>query len=86
MGQSRQRRKRTVRQCGLYFFAFAIDGFHENTINKETIALMKDGVKILNFARGGLVNDEDMLSALNSGKVAVYVTDFLRHFSRIILT
>lgn len=48
----------------------------KNTINKETIALMKDGVKILNFARGGLVNDEDMLEALNSGKVAVYVTDF----------
>lgn len=48
----------------------------KNTINKETLALMKDGVKILNFARGGLVNDEDMLEALNSGKVSVYVTDF----------
>ena len=30
----------------------------------------------MNFARGGLANDEDMLEALNSGKVAVYVTDF----------
>lgn len=48
----------------------------KNTINKETLDLMKDGVKILNFARGGLVNDEDMLEALNSGKVSVYVTDF----------
>ncbi|EOS62038.1 hypothetical protein C815_00165 [Firmicutes bacterium M10-2] len=48
----------------------------KNTINKETLSLMKDGVKILNFARGGLVNDKDMLEALNSGKVAVYVTDF----------
>lgn len=47
-----------------------------NTINKETIALMKDGVKILNMARGGLVNEEDMLEALDSGKVACYVTDF----------
>lgn len=48
----------------------------KNTINKETIAQMKDGVKILNFARGGLVNNEDILEALNSGKVAKYVTDF----------
>ncbi len=47
-----------------------------NLINKETIAQMKDGVKILNFARGGLVNDDDILEALDSGKVALYVTDF----------
>ncbi len=47
-----------------------------NTINKETIAQMKDGVKILNMARGGLVNEADMLEALDSGKVACYVTDF----------
>lgn len=45
-------------------------------INKETIAQMKDGVKILNFARGGLVDDDDMIEALDSGKVALYVTDF----------
>ena len=47
-----------------------------NTINKETISQMKVGVKILNMARGGLVNEEDMLEALDSGKVAIYVTDF----------
>ena len=47
-----------------------------NTINKETISQMKDGVKILNMARVGLVNEEDMLEALDSGKVAIYVTDF----------
>lgn len=48
----------------------------KNTIDKEAIAQMKDGVKILNFARGGLVNEDDMLEALDSGKVALYVTDF----------
>ena len=48
----------------------------KNTINAETIALMKDGVKILNFARGGLVNDEDIKAAIKSGKVAKYVVDF----------
>lgn len=45
-------------------------------INKESIAHMKDGVKILNFARGGLVNDDDLIEALDSGKVSLYVTDF----------
>ena len=37
---------------------------------------MHDGVRILNFARGGLVNSADMLEALASGKVAAYATDF----------
>lgn len=45
-------------------------------INKETIAMMKDGVVILNYARDLLVNDDDMKEALSLGKVAKYVTDF----------
>ena len=45
-------------------------------INQEKIAEMKDGVIILNFARDVLVNDADMAQALESGKVARYVTDF----------
>ena len=45
-------------------------------INKERISMMKDGVRILNFARGGLVNDADMKKALESGKVTRYITDF----------
>lgn len=45
-------------------------------INEESIAKMKDGVIILNFARDLLVNDNDIAVALKSGKVAKYVTDF----------
>ena len=45
-------------------------------INKETIAKMKDGVRILNFSRSDLVNAADLKEALESGKVAAYVTDF----------
>ena len=45
-------------------------------INEDTIAKMKDGVRILNFARGELVNTDDIKAALESGKVAAYVTDF----------
>ncbi len=45
-------------------------------INKDKFAMMKDGVKILNFARGGLIDNNDMKAAIESGKVSSYVTDF----------
>ena len=45
-------------------------------INKEKFDMMKDGVKILNFARGGLVNNNDLKEAIEAGKVSNYVTDF----------
>jgi len=45
-------------------------------INADKIKLMKDGVKILNFARGELVVDADIKAAIESGKVAAYFTDF----------
>lgn len=48
----------------------------KNMINKDTLGMMKDGVRILNFARAGLVNSADIKAALESGKVAAYVTDF----------
>lgn len=46
-------------------------------INAEKINMMKDGVRIMNFARGGLIVEEDMKNALESGKVGVYATDFV---------
>ncbi len=48
----------------------------KNYICKDKLKLMKDGVKILNFSRGGLVNNADLAEAVESGKVARYVTDF----------
>ena len=45
-------------------------------VNASTIATMKDGVKILNFSRGEIVNNADILSAIKQGKVAKYVNDF----------
>lgn len=45
-------------------------------INADSIAKMKSGVIFLNFSRDKLVNDADMLAALESGKVRKYVTDF----------
>ncbi len=45
-------------------------------INKDTMAAMKDGVRIINLSRDSLVKSADMIDALASGKVARYVTDF----------
>lgn len=45
-------------------------------INADSMSKMKDGVVILNFSRDLLVNEDDMENALQSGKVAKYVTDF----------
>lgn len=47
-----------------------------DTINKESLEIMKDGVVILNFARGGLVNNADIKAAIASGKVKKYIVDF----------
>jgi D-3-phosphoglycerate dehydrogenase len=46
------------------------------SINRETIAKMKPSVRIINLARGELVNDTDMIAALESGLVSSYATDF----------
>jgi len=45
-------------------------------LNKEKFKMMKPGVRIMNFARGGLVNNEHLKVAIAEGKVARYVTDF----------
>jgi D-3-phosphoglycerate dehydrogenase len=48
----------------------------KNLVSAEAIGKMKDGVRILNFARDGLVNTEAVLEGLKSGKVSAYATDF----------
>ncbi len=45
-------------------------------VSKSSIAAMKDNVRILNFARGELVDTNDIIEALEDGKVAAYITDF----------
>lgn len=45
-------------------------------INSDKLRIMKKGVRILNFARGGLVNNADLIAAVKEGKVACFVTDF----------
>ena len=45
-------------------------------VNANTIKNMKNGVKLINIARGGLVNNEDVLAAIRAGKISCMVTDF----------
>ena len=51
-------------------------------VNRERLALMRDGVVILNFARAGIVDDAAVLEALDSGKVYAYVCDFPTNANR----
>lgn len=48
----------------------------KDMVDAEMIAKMRDGVRILNYSRDGLVNSDALLDALKSGKVSKYVTDF----------
>lgn len=48
----------------------------KGTICEKSIAVMKDGVRILNFARGELADAAAVLAAVESGKIACYITDF----------
>lgn len=48
----------------------------KGTVNEKTLAMCKDGVRIINLARGELVDDAAIIAALESGKAAAYVTDF----------
>ena len=45
-------------------------------VNAQRIGLMRDGSSLLNFARAAIVNEADVLAALDSGKLAAYICDF----------
>lgn len=47
-----------------------------NLLNSERLAMMKPGATILNFARGGIVDDDAVCTALDAGRLTAYVTDF----------
>src|SRR5690606_5595731 len=45
-------------------------------IDKSKFVIMKQGVRLMNFAREGLINTQDLFDALSEGKVSCFVTDF----------
>ena len=64
------------RNCDYITLHLPLTNDNKGMIGKDSIAEMKDGVIILNFARDLLVDDDEMEKALESGKVARYVTAF----------
>lgn len=65
-----------LRECDFITVHVPLTDNTKGMFNKETFAIMKDGVSLLNFSRDTLVNDDDMIEALKSGKVHRYITDF----------
>ena len=81
-GRIGQRTAQIAQAFGMKILAFDEISLHcplfpstEGIINKDTIAKMKDGVKILNTSRGPLIVEEDLKEALNSGKVSGAAVD-----------
>lgn len=65
-----------ISKCDYISLHLPLNDSTRNMINKDLFAKAKDGIRVLNFARGELVNSDDIIEALESGKVASYVTDF----------
>ena len=63
-------------QCDYITVHVPLIGDTKGMINEQSIAKMKDGVRILNFSRDGLVVSSDIINGLRSGKIGAYVTDF----------
>lgn len=63
-------------ECDYITMHVPLTDLTRNLVNKESIAKMKDNVVIINCARGELVNNADMIEAVQNKKVARYITDF----------
>lgn len=64
------------KNCDYITLHLPLNGDTRGMIDASALQMMKSGVRLINLARGGLVHDDDLLQALESGKVACYVTDF----------
>ena len=68
--------KNIYEECDYITYHVPLNDSTRRYVNKEAFAQMKDGVRICNFSRGEIINEDDLEEALKSGKVAKYVTDF----------
>lgn len=65
-----------LKECDFITLHIPLNNNTKNIINKDAIAMMKDDVRLLNFSRGGLVDNSAVIEAIESGKMNSYVTDF----------
>ena len=63
-------------KCDYITLHLPCNGETKGMINASSIATMKQGVRLINFARGELVVTEDLMAAVESHKISCYVTDF----------
>ncbi len=63
-------------ECDYITMHLPLNDSTRGMINDTTISAMKDGVRLLNFARGELVDVDSLKKAIDSGKIAAYITDF----------
>ncbi len=63
-------------QCDYISIHVPANDATKGMMNAAAFAQMKDGVKFMNFARDKLMNDDDLIEAVKSGKISKYVTDF----------
>jgi len=68
--------KKVFKHCDYITLHIPLTDETKGMLNKEAFAQMKEGVRIINLSRGELVNDADMIDALEAGIVSEYVTDF----------
>lgn len=67
---------RLLADCDYITLHVPLNDSTKGMLNYEKFSIMKKGVRILNFARGGLVQNKDLIRAIKEGIVAAYVTDF----------
>lgn len=79
-----------LKQCDYLTLHVPLNEETRGLINDKTISVMKNGVRIINYARGEVADEDAIIRALESGKVARYVADFpterLVHTKNVILT
>ncbi len=65
-----------IKNCDFISLHIPLNDKTRGIINKDVISKMKPGVKILNFSRDGLVDDDALLEGIESGIISKYITDF----------
>ena len=68
--------KQIFRECDFVTLHLPMNDDTKGMVNKELLSVMKPDAVLLNFARGGLIVDEDVMAALDAHRLGTYVTDF----------
>jgi D-3-phosphoglycerate dehydrogenase len=63
-------------RCDYVTLHLPLENTTKGIINADKLRLLKKGARIINLARGGLVNEKDVIAALEAGALGIYVTDF----------